>query len=85
MEKIALDGAAATAVIGWIQLIKPFIPSHPKIVIPIAAFIFGEVYAFGIRPPGSSLVETFVSGLMVGVAASGIYSQAKNAGEKEKK
>jgi hypothetical protein len=63
-------------IVGLTQVIKTALPKIPARVIPLASVILGIGFMMALN---GFTVQDVVAGMMIGFAASGIYSASKGA------
>jgi len=75
-----IDGAASVAVIGYVNAFKQFLPVAYQTgrITAILSVLCGILYAFQLKPLSMDTVYTsLITGVTVGLAASGMYSGGK--------
>lgn len=81
MDSIAYDAGAVTAVIGYTQAIRRYIPAKFHKFMVFVACGMGILYALSIRPGKHQLMQNVVNGTMIGLAASGGFAGMKSVAE----
>lgn len=85
MDTMTSDAAAVTAVIGYSNVVRQFLPERFKKDMVLVSCLLGILYAFSIRPGKTEIVHNITSGIMVGLMASGGYAGMKNFVENREK
>lgn len=81
MDSIAHDAGAVTAVIGYTQVVRARLPEKFHKYMVFVSCAIGMLYAVSIRPGTSKLVDSLISGTMIGLAASGGFAGMKSVAE----
>ena len=76
-ESVAYDAAAVTAVMGYTERVKAFLPERWAKASVLVSCIIGILYAITLRPTKQDLPGNISSGIMVGLAASGGFAGMK--------
>jgi hypothetical protein len=78
MDALAFDAGAVTAVIGYTAQVKRFLPENWAKASVLVSCALGVLYAVSLRPGKHELGRNIVSGIMIGLAASGGFAGMKN-------
>lgn len=83
-DTMAFDATAITAVIGYSEQVKRFLPEKFARHMVIVSCLMGIFYALTIRPVASKqdIFQAVSAGVTIGLAASGGYSGMKRLIEK---
>jgi hypothetical protein len=76
-----VDGAASVVVVGYVNLLRQYVPEkwQFKQLNVLLAIACGILYSFQMKAPvpKADIMNTAMAGVVVGLAASGIYSGGK--------
>ena len=76
-----VDGAASVVVVGYVNILNQYIPEKWRIkqIQVLLAILCGILYSFQLKHPvpKGDWMNTAMAGVVVGLAASGIYSGGK--------
>jgi len=73
-----------TSVIGYTAIVKGFLPEKWQKDTVLLSCALGILYAFSVRPGKAAIMGNIVSGIMIGLSASGGYAGMKNFVENRK-
>ena len=78
-DTMAFDAAAITAVIGYTERVKRFLPEKLARHMVAVSCMMGILYSLTIRPVATKqdVFQAVTSGVTIGLAASGGYSGMK--------
>ena len=76
-DELLLTGiAAAPIIVGLVAAVGGAIPAIPRRSYPLLAITFAVAWHCALAPAGASTWQAALSGVVVGLAASGLYSGA---------
>jgi hypothetical protein len=76
-DPLAFDAAAVTAVIGYTEQIKRFLPDAWQRASVLISCVLGVLYVVALRPSKMDLPRNISAGVMIGLAASGGFAGMK--------
>lgn len=81
MDKAALQVLLAPAIIGVVEILKPFLPpGFGGVVAVVLGGIGGAALGFTHGDPPEMLIADGLEGVAIGAAAAGIYKVSQNVG-----